>query len=279
MKLRIDHRTTYRFDAPVFLEPHVVRLRPRSDAAVRLIDFSLDVDPAPAVRAENLDLDGNVVTHAWFEGATDRLALRMRAAVETLTTNPFRFLLAEPDRSLPYAYPPGSQDRLRPYRSPPDAAPDAVRALALDAAQASERDQAAFPLTLAQRLHREFTVEERPEGPPRAPEATAAARRGACRDLAVLFVACCRAMGLAARFASGYADVGARDRDDLHAWGETYLVGGGWRGYDPSHGLAVSDRHVTVAAAADPSDAAPVTGTFRGAAAARLEFEIDVADG
>ena len=51
---------------------------------------------------------------------------------------------------------------------------------------------------------------------------------------------------------------------ELHAWGEVYLHGGGWRGYDPSHGLAVADRHVAVAAAAAPTDAAPVTGTYRG---------------
>ena len=55
-----------------------------------------------------------------------------------------------------------------------------------------------------------------------------------------------------------------------------YLNGGGWRGYDPSLGLAVADRHVTVAAAARPCDAAPVTGSFRGDAAARFEVDVDV---
>ena len=63
-------------------------------------------------------------------------------------------------------------------------------------------------------------------------------------------------MGLAARFASGYAYSEKPDATDLHAWGEVFLPGGGWRGYDPSQGLAVADRHVTVAAAANPRDAA-----------------------
>ena len=53
--------------------------------------------------------------------------------------------------------------------------------------------------------------------------------------------------------------------------------GGGWRGYDPSQGLAVADRHVTVAAAANPRDAAPITGTFRGdGVVARLAAEIEL---
>ena len=104
-----------------------------------------------------------------------------------------------------------------------------------------------------------------------------AAGRGACRDLAVLFVACCRAVGLAARFASGYAHSETAQPTELHAWGEVFLRGGGWRGYDPGLGLAVADRHVTVAAAADPRDAAPVTGTFRGdGVTASLAAEIEL---
>ena len=73
----------------------------------------------------------------------------------------------------------------------------------------------------------------------------------------------CRTVGLAARFVSGYqeGDPDSSDRD-LHAWVEIYLPGAGWRGYDPTLGLAVSDRHITVAASAIPQYAAPIQGTF-----------------
>ena len=279
MTITVRHRTTYRFDAPVFLEPHVIRLHPRIGASARLLDFGLDIEPAPALRAENLDLDGNAVTHAWFEGSTEKLAVRTRATVETLVSDPFRFLAVDPERSLPYPYPPHLAHRLRPCRSAPDAAHAAVRELAREVARESSRDPVAFPLDLARRLHDEFTLRRRPEGSPLPPHETVAQRRGACRDLAVLFIECCRAMGLAARFASGYAHTDSGRPHDLHAWAEVYLIGGGWRAYDPSYGLAVADRHVTVAAAPDPRDAAPVTGTFRGEAAARLHVEVDVRAG
>ena len=279
MTISVRHRTTYRFDAPVFLEPHVIRLQPRTGASARLVDFGLDIDPAPAVRAENLDIDGNAVTHAWFEGLTDRLAVRTRATVETLVGDPFRFLAADAERPLPYAYPPDLANRLRPCRSAPDAAHPSVRELALDVARGSARNPLAFPLELARRLHAEFTVQRRPDGPPLPPSETAARRRGACRDLAVLFIECCRTMGLAARFASGYAHSDSERPNDLHAWAEVYLIGGGWRAYDPSYGVAVADRHVTVAAAPEPRDAAPITGSFRGNAAAQLRVEVDVRAG
>jgi transglutaminase-like putative cysteine protease len=277
VRITIRHRTSYAFDAPVFLEPHVIRLRPRVDGATRLVDFALNISPEPVVRTENLDPEGNVVTRAWFEGKWSRLTLDTHAAVDTLLTNPFEFLVTEPDRPLPYAYAPDFCERLALYRRPPDAAHPAVRELALAAAAETARDPARFPLALAQHIRAAFVRETRPEGGAMAPEATIAAGRGACRDLAVLFVSCCQAMGLAARFASGYAHSDKADSTELHAWGEVFLRGGGWRGYDPTQGLAVADRHVTVAAAADPLDAAPVTGTFRGdGVRANLAAEIEL---
>lgn len=265
MRLTLEHRTGYRYSAPVDLDPHVFRLHPRADAATRLVDFEMKIDPEPFVRSDNLDPEGNVITYAWFQGKTDHLTIETRAVVDTLLLDPFRFLMAEPDRALPYAYAPDFATRLEQFRQPPDAAHISVRELALEAAHASKRDQAVYPGVLARMIQEHFTVEVRHHGEPHAPEVTIAARRGACRDLAVLFVECCRAMGLAARFVSGYRYLeGMGAIPDLHAWGEVFLRGGGWRGYDPTEGLAVTDRHIPLAAAADSLAAAPVTGAFRG---------------
>ena len=275
MRFLLQHRTSYAFDAPVHLESQVIRLRPRADAATRVVDFTMEIDPLPTVRAENLDIEGNLVVMTWFHGATKHLEIRTRATVDTLITDPFRFLIADPDRTLPYAYPPEVGERLHHYRRAPDAAHPSVRTIAIEAAQASDRDQAGFPFTLARQIHRAFTVDVRPEGAPLRAEDTVAAGRGACRDLAVLFVECCRAMGLAARFVSGYAYTDDAVSAELHAWGEVYLSGGGWRGYDPTRGLALTDQHVPLAAAADPADAAPVAGTYRGdGVTSELETEL-----
>jgi transglutaminase-like putative cysteine protease len=102
-----------------------------------------------------------------------------------------------------------------------------VRELALETAEHVGRRQDAFPPALTTRLHDEFEVETRDEGPPSSPEATLAQGRGACRDLAVLFVECCRAMGLAARFASGYVYIDGSGERELHAWAEVYPAGAG----------------------------------------------------
>ena len=73
------------------------------------------------------------------------------------------------------------------------------------------------------------------------------------------------------------AEYSAFEKDDNAVLNRApaFLPGGGWRGFDPSLGLAVADRHVAVAAAADPADAAPVVGTFRGdAPSARLTHAV-----
>ena len=93
-----------------------------------------------------------------------------------------------------------------------------------------------------------------------------------------LFASVCRSAGLACRHVSGYAlSERSRTGNELHAWAEVYLPGGGWRGYDPSAGLAVADHHVAVASGATNGLIAPVSGSFYGdGAEAELQFQVRV---
>jgi transglutaminase-like putative cysteine protease len=94
----------------------------------------------------------------------------------------------------------------------------------------------------------------------------------------MLFVDCCRAEGIAARFASGYQKGNLQsERRHLHAWPEVYLPGAGWRGFDPTHGEAVADTHVTIAAAANARDTMPVSGIFRGeGVSSSLDYSVEI---
>lgn len=273
MRLTVVHTTRYRYDAPVYLEPHTFRLCPRQDAAQRALRHTLGITPAPAGRAEGLDQDGNIMTQAWFTGPTEELAVRSEFEVETLRENPFDFLMAASDRVVPVAYPVAYGAVLGPYLREEDS--DAVRAFAQALAAEAGAQTLPFLTALTQTLQGTVRQIVRREGGPNAAAETLASREGSCRDLAVLFCAACRAVGIAARFVSGYErEASLLDNGDLHAWAEVYLHGGGWRGFDPSRGLAVSVHHVAVAAAADPALAAPMTGTYRGKARATMSFEI-----
>src|ERR1035438_5962569 len=67
-----------------YLEPHIIRLRPREDPSQRLEAWTLDIAPTPLGRSECLDQDGNTVVRAWFDSLTAELSLRSRFTLETL---------------------------------------------------------------------------------------------------------------------------------------------------------------------------------------------------
>jgi transglutaminase-like putative cysteine protease len=275
MRIAVVHTTLYRYSVPVYLEPHVIRLRPREDALQRLEAWTLDISPTPVGRTECLDQDGNTVVRAWFDSLTAELALRSRFALETLRDNPFDYLLTAPDTQLPMEYAIPLRAPLEPYLHA-DPSP-AIRSFAQSLAAECGWQTIPFLAALNQRLFATTRYIVREVGPPNPAETTLHNREGSCRDLAVLFCAACRAVGLAARFVSGYErDASLQENGDLHAWAEVYLEGAGWRGYDPSRALAVAASHVAVAASSDPLLASPVSGTFRGSASAKMEFSISM---
>jgi transglutaminase-like putative cysteine protease len=169
---------------------------------------------------------------------------------------------------LPIDYPASLLLQLQPYLTGQNALyGTSIDPIALQLAQevnhAVSGDTVNFLGTLNQRIHEACRYLIRETGTPLSPGITWSEKQGSCRDLTVLFVEVCRAIGLAARFVSGYQE-GDLDQDDrhLHAWAEVYLPGAGWRGYDPTHGLAVSDRHIALVASAVSNYAAPISGNF-----------------
>ena len=142
----------------------------------------------------------------------------------------------------------------------------------------SENNSLKFLTELTDYIYKNFEHEFRDEGPAQEPEETLGSKKGSCRDFVVLFAEAARSMGFAARFVSGYTEGDlSLMQNHLHAWAEVYIPGGGWRGYDPTLGLAVADRHVAVASGATPLEAAPVSGSFRGTGAeAIIGYEISI---
>ncbi len=272
----ISHHTRYDFSRPVFLEPHLLRLLPRPDACQRVRALEVEILPEPAGRSPCTDLSGNAVLSVWFSGLTDHLDVHVAASVETLRKNPFDYLLEARQSVLPVPLAPGEALAAAPFLTQtglPDGAAAALSArLRRDGADTPQ----AFVLALLGWMSENLVSVAREEPGLRSPDAVLAAGEGACRDLALCYIAACRHAGIPARFVSGYHEGDPeREERDLHAWAEVWLPGGGWRGFDPSLGLAVADRHVAVAAAADPADAAPVVGAFRGdASSARLTHAV-----
>jgi transglutaminase-like putative cysteine protease len=112
-------------------------------------------------------------------------------------------------------------------------------------------------------------------------------RRGVCQDFAHLMLASLRALGLPARYISGYLLtrpppgmprlIGA---DASHAWISVYLPGpegqAEWVDFDPTNNLLPDTEHITLAWGRDFSDVSPLRGIILGGGAHVPEVEVTV---
>ncbi len=280
MRYRIRHLTRYRYQQPVTLRHHTLRLRPRSDGAQQLLSFALAVTPDPVRQTAIADTDGNSTLSLWFApDPTDRLEIVTTAEIETYRSNPFDYLTEPWATTLPIDYPMTLKRVLAPYLTHLDApalAPGVVD-LAQTLAHRVDGQVGFFLTTLVSHIYETCEYTNRPTGNPWPAGVTWAKKLGSCRDFAVVFIEACQAMGLAARFVSGYeeGDSTLLERD-LHAWAEVYVPGGGWRGFDPTHGLAVSDRHIALVASPFPAQTLPISGTTQQGSQVGSSLEADI---
>jgi transglutaminase-like putative cysteine protease len=252
---RVRHESLYRYDVAVQLGPHTLRLTPRA-GAIRFRSRQLGVEPQPSAWFDALDAFGNAITTLGFSGTTRSLRVESSFELDTLAL-PELWPLGE---RLPLSF--TAQSELTPYLVA--SAHRAVLDFADQVAADVQREPVAFLDHLTRTLYARIDRHIRPIGNAREAHETLALGSGACRDLTVLFLEVCRSQGLAARFVSGYqAQAQTPDgQRHLHAWAEVFLPGVGWRAWDPTHGIRVTDGHVALCAAPQQAATMPIEGGF-----------------
>lgn len=108
-------------------------------------------------------------------------------------------------------------------------------------------------------------------------EEAAALGLGVCQDHAHIFIGAARALGVPARYVSGYLMMDDRvEQEASHAWVEAHVQALGWVGFDVSNGISPDERYVRVATGRDYREAAPVTGMSYGAGESLLQVRLAV---
>lgn len=278
MQFTIAHSTEYTYSESIYLQPQQIRLMPRSDPHQTLKSFQISIDPAPTGMTQMLDAESQPMIAAWFVGSTDKLTISTQAMVETHLKNPFSYHISIEDDQLPMTFTEPLQTLFLPAMQRQQIAnADPIVEFAEQMKERAEGRLLAFLHLLNTYLSNEFEVIRRDHGQPLTPAMTWMCRSGACRDLSVLFMDVCRCVGIPSRFVSGYQATDDDNPADLHAWVEVYIPGGGWRGYDPTAGLAVAEHHVALASSVYPECAAPVTGKYHGQAESSIQANIQIA--
>ena len=105
-------------------------------------------------------------------------------------------------------------------------------------------------------------------------------RKGVCQDITHVSVAMLRALGIPARYVSGYLYPGREPAiDDVvegqsHAWVEYFS--GAWTGIDPTNSTRETGRHIVVGHGRDYDDVAPLKGIYQGPAATQLGVVVEM---
>lgn len=268
MHVKVQHETLYRYDVPIALGPHVLRLSPRTGVRTA----SLFVEPTPVQQWRELDALGNSLTHLGFQGETRRFRVQSRFEVDTWLPNTPSVQSWRLPRGLALASD-GSTTGI------------AIASSVREFAEAIALEQAQRPLefldALARALHQRIQGNPRLGGDARPAAETLGTGSGACRDVATLFLEACRSVGLSARFVSGYhAYLGQLSQQaDLHAWAEVELPDTGFVGWDPTLGTRVGEGHIAVCAGATQAATQAIEGnyTFQGTELnSTLDFSLQV---
>ncbi|MCU1509068.1 MAG: transglutaminase family protein [Glaciihabitans sp.] len=107
-----------------------------------------------------------------------------------------------------------------------------------------------------------------------------AVRKGVCQDITHLAIGALRAVGIPARYVSGYlhplpdAEIGQTVAGESHAWVEWFC--GSWSGFDPTNLIDIGDRHVKVGHGRDYNDVAPLRGVYAGPYASNLFVTVEI---
>lgn len=247
MHLNIEQRTRFAFDNPVEYTIQQLHLTPRDGFGQRVKRWEIRVNGR---MQQHADAYGNLAHTLVIDGPHDMIDITASGEVETGLDTP------APADPLPL--------------------PVYLRATKLTAMDARLAEFAQFfgkpgggmeqvELHALMRAVQQRVIfrEERPEMLVTAAQALATGI-GSSQALAHLFIACCRHLGVPARYVSGYLFRAALQQLAHHAWADVW-VDGEWLSFDITSGQRTNSNHVRLAAGLDGRDAIPINRVRRDA--------------
>jgi len=262
MRLKISHRTEYRYDVPVQYALQRLRLVPRGGKTQTVHNWSLKVDGASEeVRfVDQFENDTRLVS---VSGDATTIGIDAWGEVETVDTSG---VLGDHKGFAPLWLFQPETDLTAPG--------EAIRELAGSIGQGGDLEKLHKLMnTIAEKVA--YTVGATHSGT--TAEEALKQGSGVCQDHAHVFASAARLMGFPARYISGYLMMNDTvDQAASHAWAEAYVPGLGWVAFDAANGISPDERYVRMALGRDYRDAMPVSGIRLGQAQEQLAVSVTV---
>lgn len=269
MLLDIRHETLYRYAVPASYSLQYMRLWPRADGGQRVLNWRID---APGRRWAQTDAFGNAVFVTSLTDSHDEIRVVAQGQVETLDE---RGVLLPHDSTVPplaFALPTRLTD-----------ADAAIEELAASVLAGVNPLELADPAPLQPLVDTVFARVSYVQGVTDVFHTAAEVLQqgqGVCQDMAHVFLACCRARGIPARYVSGYLLTDAAHAAS-HAWAEAWLPrarngAGAWVGFDVTHQRLAGPELCRLAVGRDFADASPMRGIHVGGSGENLLVNVAV---
>lgn len=289
MNYRVTHITQYAYSESVGLCRNQACLLPRETPRQKCLSSHLQIEPDASDVRERRDFFGNRVSHFAIQAPHNKLLVTATSEV-SVTPGPDLLIIGNQlswetvTKQLATEKSAGTLEALVFLQESP-----LIKKFRPLVDYAEESFPADRPLAdavndLMQRIFHDFTYDPGFTTIATPLSEVMATRRGVCQDFAHLAVGCLRAMGLAARYVSGYIEtvppagqerlVGA---DASHAWFSVYSPTAGWIDFDPTNNQLPAEQHITVAWGRDFSDVSPMRGVALGGGKHKVFVSVDVA--
>ena len=291
MPIRYDitHTTVYRYNQPVSFGLHRVMFRPRDSHDLRVLATDLQVSPEGYVRMIQ-DPHSNSVALVQPMGEATELRIVCSFTIEQVPAPMYELQLEPAAEFLPFAYSVQERLDLEHYLRPHHDDPEGTLIRWAHQFLHSDKPNSTREVLTRMNAHigQSLTYTARDEEGTQTPLETLTLGSGSCRDYALLMMEAARRLGVATRFVSGYIydaalDTGSAEpgaavsgAGSTHAWLHAYLPGAGWIAFDPTNNLMGSGQLIRVGVARDPSQAAPISGSWYGNAEAYEGLEATV---
>ena len=244
MRIHVDHVTHYRYESPVRLSTQYLRLVPHDSAQQKVIHWKLE---APGNPTRTRDGYGNVLHVLTLDKPVQEIEIRAIGVVET-------------SAATDAAVEPGDLSPLLFTRQTPATRMDEAMTAFAETFRRRATGLAGLR-ELATGILRRMPFKPGETGVASSASEAFAIGSGVCQDHAHVFLACCRYLGIPARYVSGYvySPGHAGNHVASHAWAEAWVVDR-WRSFDVANDRAAGEDHIKLAIGADYFDASPIRG-------------------
>ena len=287
-KYTIQHKTSYTYLGPVSLCHNIARLMPRNTVEQTCSNTTIHIEPKPDRINEYEDFFGNKVIYFSIEKEHWELTVDVTSEVERKKSDKVKMQIQPfanlEDIKLELLKEGAASMEIKQYLfdTPMTGFNEEILLYAL---KSFTPGRSVFEATeeLTHRIYKDF--EYKPGHTTIATPLSVVMRekKGVCQDFAHLAIACLRAIGVPARYVSGYIETMSAEGgekligvDASHAWFSIYIPGRGWIDFDPTNNCLVGDQHITIGWGRDYADIAPLEGIILSSGSHELTVSVDV---